>query len=124
VAGSNAYACCAFRREISGPQVRLMESQVDVMRPKMQECKAALDEWARTVDHQMSRSVDAIGDSLGADDGSSRDDVEVIVQSITTQSASRVEDLGEVPKASAPSWCGSRGEVRDSDLHPLSPVSL
>ena len=101
-----------------------MESQVDVMRPKMQECKAALDEWARTVDRQMSRSVDAIGDSLGADDGSSRDDVEVIVQSITNQSASRDENLGEVPKASAPSWSGFGGEVRDSDLHPLSPVSL
>ena len=117
---------CARRREISGPQVRLMESQVDAMRPQMQECKAALEEWARTVDHQMTRWVDsdAVGDSLGADKGSSRDDVEVIVQSSSNQSASRVEDLGEVPKASTPSWSGSGGEVRDSDLHPLSPVSL
>ena len=100
-----------------------MESQVDVMRPKMQECKAALDEWARTVDRQMSRSVDAMGDSLGADDGSSRDDVEVIVQSITTQSVSRIEDLDEVPNALAPSWSGSGREVRDSDFHPLSPIA-
>ena len=103
-----------------------MESQVDAMRPKMQECKAVLEEWAHTAAFKMTPSVDsdAVGDSLGAGNGSSRDDVEVIVQSITNQSASRLEDLGEVPKASAPSWSGFGGEFRDSDLHPLSPVSL
>jgi hypothetical protein len=89
----------------------------------MQECKAALDEWARTVDHHMSRSVDAIGNSLGADDGSSRDDVEVIVQSIPSQSVSRIEDPGKVPKALAPSWSGSGRGVRDSDFNPLSPIA-
>lgn len=103
-----------------------MESQVDAMRPKMQECKAALEEWSRTEAFEVTRSVDsdAVGDSLGADNGSSRDDVEVIVQSITNQSVNRVENLGEVPKASALSRSGSGGEIRDSDLHPLSPVSL
>ena len=84
-------------------QVRLMESQVDAMRPKMQECKAALEERADAV-VQQEKSTLAI--------------VESTTETDPTKHPAEAGRSCAADVADAPDWSSSGGE-----FFPLSPVT-